>query len=69
MPFMAITAHWTNHHTKDTQQGRRYIVGLNSELIAFHRVPSRHTGEHLAMVFISMLDRYKIKNVRYPSIF
>ena len=68
MPFMAITAHWTDHRTKDTQQGQRYILGLNSELIAFHCIPSRHTGDHLAMVFMSMLDRYKIKNVCYPSI-
>ena len=65
---MAITAHWTDHCTKDTQQGQRYIVNLNSELIAFYRVPSRHTGDHLAMVFMTILDRYKIKNVRYPLI-
>ena len=68
MPFIAITVHWTGHHTKDTQQGRRYIVGLHSELIAFHHIPSQHTGDHLATVFMSMLDCYKIKNVRYPSI-
>ena len=68
MLFMAITAHWTDHHTKNTQQGQQYILSLNSELIAFHHIPSRHTGDHLAMVFMNMLDRYKIKNVRYPSI-
>ena len=39
MPFMAITAHWSNHQVKDTQQGQRYITGLQSELVAFHRVP------------------------------
>jgi hypothetical protein len=68
MPFMAITVHWTNHSTKDTQQGQWYILGLNSELIAFHCVPSWHTDDHLAMVFMSMLDHYEIKNVCYPSI-
>jgi len=64
MPFMAITAHWSAHHVKDTQQGQWYITGLHSELIAFHCVPCWHTGEHLASVFMSILDRYKIKNVR-----
>ena len=69
MPFMAITAHWSNHQVKDTQQGQRYITGLQSELVAFHRVPRRHTGEHLASVFMSILDRYKIKKVRDTFMF
>ena len=63
MPFMAITAHWSDHHVKYTQQGQRYITGLHSELIAFHCIPHRHTGEHLASVFMSILDHYKIKKV------
>lgn len=69
MPFMAITAHWSDHHMKNTQQGQRYMIGLHSELIAFCRVPGRHTGDHLATVFMSVLDRYKIKNVCYAPIF
>ena len=68
MPFMAITAHWSEHHTKDTQQGQRYIISLHSELIAFHHVPRQHTGDHLAAIFMSMLDRYKIQNVCHSVI-
>ena len=39
MPFMAITAHWSDHRMKDTQQGQQYVTGLHSELVAFYRVP------------------------------
>jgi hypothetical protein len=60
---MAITAHWADNQVKSTSHGPRYIITLQSRLIAFYHVPSRHTGEHLATVFTSILDRYKIKNV------
>lgn len=63
MSFMAITGHWTDSHTKNTSHGPRDIIALRSELIAFSRVPRRHTGEHLATVFMSILRRYKLKKV------
>lgn len=63
MPFMAVTAHWTDNHAKSMPHGTRYIITLQSRLIAFHRVPGRHTGEHLATAFLSILNRYKIKKV------
>lgn len=62
-PFMAITAHWSKHYIKNTPHGPQYILGLHSELIAFHRVPCRHTGEHLAIVFMHILDCYKVQKV------
>lgn len=66
MPFMAITAHWIDHvESASESHGPRNSINLRSELIAFHCVPSRHTGEHLATVFMNIINRYKIKNVRY----
>jgi hypothetical protein len=62
---MAIMAHWSKHYIKTTPHGPQYILGLHSELIAFHRVPCQHTGEHLATVFMNILDRYKVQKVRY----
>ena len=64
-PFMAITAHWTSYQSKSTPQGPYYTISLRSELIAFHCVPNRHTGEHLATVFLKILDRYQIQKVYY----
>ena len=52
-----------DYSVKNTSNGPRYVVRLRSELIAFHRIPGRHTGEHLATVFMNILDRYKIKKV------
>jgi hypothetical protein len=63
MSFMAITGHWTDSHTKNTSHGPHNIIALQSELIAFSRVPRQYTGEHLAMVFISILHCYKLKKV------
>jgi hypothetical protein len=60
---MAITAHWISYQAKDTSQGHRNTISLQSELIAFHCVPNRHTGEHLAEVFLNILDRYQIQRV------
>lgn len=60
---MAITAHWMAHQVKSTSQGPHHTISLQSELIAFHWVPDRHTGEHLATVFQNILDRYQIQKV------
>jgi hypothetical protein len=54
---MAITAHWISNQAN--------TVSLQSELIAFHCVPDRHTGEHLAEVFLNIFDRYQIQKVCY----
>jgi hypothetical protein len=62
---MAITAHWTSYQAKGTSQGSSNTISLKSKLIAFHCVPNRHTGEHLAEVFLNILDRYQIQRVCY----
>ncbi|PPQ77048.1 hypothetical protein CVT26_007808 [Gymnopilus dilepis] len=68
MPFMAITGHWLECRVKNSPNGPRYVINLRSELIAFHRVPGRHTGEHLATVFLNILDRYKITKVGWITL-
>jgi len=60
---MAITAHWISHQAKSTSQGSYNIISFRSELIAFCPVPKRHTGEHLAEVFLSIFERYQIQRV------
>ncbi|SJK99374.1 uncharacterized protein ARMOST_02670 [Armillaria ostoyae] len=55
-PFMAITCHWIENKIVDGQA----MLHLRSDLIGFHRVPGRHSGEHLAEVFIYILDRLHI---------
>jgi hypothetical protein len=62
---MAITAHWTSYQAKKTSQGFCNTISLRSELIAFHCVPNRHTGDHLVEVFLNILERYQIQRVRY----
>lgn len=55
-PFMAITCHWIENKIVN---GRATLC-LCSDLIGFHRVPGKHTGEHLAEVFLYILDRLRI---------
>lgn len=62
-PFIAIMAHWSEHYIKNTPHGPQYILGLHSELIAFHCVPCQHIGKHLATVFMNILDCYKVQKV------
>jgi len=59
-PFMAVTAHWIEAKSVSTPNGQQYQLNLRSDLIGFHRVPGRHTGEHLAHAFIYVLDRIQI---------
>jgi hypothetical protein len=47
--FLAITAHWIARNNNSLE--------LKSSLIAFHRVWGRHTGENLATIILSLLDR------------
>ncbi len=55
-PFMAITCHWIQNQIVDGQA----ILHLHSDLVGFHHVPGCHTGEHLAEVFLYILDRLHI---------
>lgn len=61
---MAITAHWIETEVRRTSQGPRYNITLQSALVGFHRVPGRHTGDHLAAVFLNIIDRLHITKVR-----
>ncbi len=55
-PFMAITCHWIENKVIDG----RATLHLCSDLIGFHCVPGHHTGEHLAEVFVYILDRLQL---------
>lgn len=59
-PFMAVTAHWIHATVISTPQGKEYKLKLRSDLIGFHHVPGRHTGEHLAQAFLYITDRLNI---------
>jgi hypothetical protein len=58
-PFMAVTAHWIQAVDEKTSGGTPKLC-LRADLIGFHRVPGRHTGEHLGHCFLHILDRLKI---------
>ena len=63
-PFIAITAHWIESVPTQTSNGTQHNLRLRADLIGFHRVPGRHTGQHLAQVFVHVLERVAIlKNV------
>lgn len=57
---MAVTAHWIEAKETQTPDGPQYVLKLRAELIGFHQVPGRHTGEHLAHAFLYILDRLSI---------
>ena len=59
-PFMVVTAHWIQVVYKETVHGTHYKLVLRSDLIGFHRIPARHTGEHMATAFLHLLDRIAI---------
>lgn len=59
-PYMAVTAHWLQLVNEDSGNGPRQQLKLRADLIGFHRVPTRHTGENLATAFLYVLDRTKI---------
>jgi hypothetical protein len=58
--FMALTAHWIESCVEETLAGPKNTLRLRVDLIGFHRVPGRHTGEHLAHCFLYITDRIKI---------
>ena len=59
-PFMAVTAHWIQAIKENTHLGPRYVLRLRADLIGFHSMPGRHTGQHLAEAFMDILDRIDI---------
>jgi hypothetical protein len=59
-PFMAVTAHWIEPKTVQTAEGPVTDLQLHADLIAFHNLPGRHTGEHLANALVFILDRLKM---------
>jgi hypothetical protein len=59
--YMAVTAHWLQSVSLKTSS-LQPSLSLRTDLIGFVYVPSSHTGEHLARVFLSIIDRLKIAN-------
>ena len=57
MSFMAMTAHWIE---AVVGKGDKKTLRLRSDLVGFHKLPGRHTGEHLAHCFLFITDRLKI---------
>ena len=54
---MAVTAHWIE---AVKGKGDKKTLQLRSDLVGFHKLPGRHTGEHLAHCFLFITDRLKI---------
>jgi hypothetical protein len=57
---MAVTGQWLQATLIDTPAGPRYTLMRRTNLIGFLRVPGHHDGEHLATMFIYILDRIDI---------
>jgi hypothetical protein len=57
---MAVTAHWIEAVEEKTSSGSKKTLQLRSDLIGFHKLPGRHTGEHLAHCFLYITDRLNI---------
>jgi hypothetical protein len=53
---MAVTAHWIESVEEKTGTGLQKKLQLRSELAGFHKLPGRHTGEHLAHCFLYITD-------------
>ena len=56
--YMAVTAHWMESQTLQSQQR----ISLRADLIGFINVLENHTGEHLAKVFLFIIDHLNIAN-------
>ena len=59
-PYMAVTAHWLQAVKEESPTGSFFRLTLRCDLIGFHRIPTRHTGEHLASTFMWIIDRLNI---------
>ena len=58
--FMAVTAHWIEATEEKSAMGSQRKLSLRADLIGFHKLPGRHTGEHLGHCFLFILDRLNI---------
>jgi hypothetical protein len=56
--FLAVTAHWIEAFDETSTGSKK--IRLRADLIGFHHIPGRHTGEHLAHCFLHILDRINI---------
>lgn len=57
---MAVTAHWMERQPLQVSQTLLHRISLRADLIGFIHVPGSHTGEHLAEIFLYILDRLQI---------
>jgi len=57
---MGVTAHWIQAVEEKTPSGFQKKLQLRSDLVGFHKLPGRHTGEHLAHCFLFITDRLNI---------
>ena len=57
---MAVTAHWIEATDEKTPTGVSKKLKLRADLIGFHKLPGRHTGEHLAHCFLFITDRIQV---------
>ena len=57
---MAVTAHWIQAVEETTPTGVVKKLHLRADLIGFHKIPGRHSGDHLAHCFLFVTDRIKI---------
>ena len=57
---MAVTAHWIQAVEEMTPTGVIKKLHLRADLIGFHKIPGRHSGDHLAHCFLFVTDRIKI---------
>jgi len=58
--FMAVTAHCIQAINVKTPTGSNKKLTLRADLIGFHTLPGRHSGEHLACCFLFVIDRIKV---------
>ena len=54
---MAVTAHWIQMVAEEESVKK---LQLRTDLIVFHKLPGRHTGEHLAQCFLFITDCLEI---------
>jgi hypothetical protein len=57
---MAVTAHWIQAIEETTPTGVIKKLHLRADLIGFHKIPGRHSGDHLAHCFLFVTDRIQI---------
>ena len=58
--YMAVTAHWLEKASLEASNRLQPKISLCTDLIGFVYVPSSHTEEHLAGVFLSVINCLKI---------